>query len=151
MYERSISASQWIGGTILALGISAILIVLIAHLNLWTLQATEETRLRDPSRVQQIYTSFTDRQEQLKSLRLQIGTTEQSMDALQTQYNGLEASKWDYADRYALKSLQQSYTDLITAYNNQCSQYNADWENQYKADYVGIAPDRCEYVSASGQ
>lgn len=144
-YGEAERASVYVGLVIFVGGILACIAIYGAYLTLWVNQATEPARLNDPTRIQRIYTEFNDRHEHLKSLLLQIDTTEQSINALETQYNGISAAKWDYQDRMALKSLQQSYVDLVTSYNSQCSQYNADWTNQYKADYVGIAPDRCNY------
>lgn len=157
--ELPTNIKRWTTGQIIGWGITliiatAVLTVIGSYVFLGVNWLTVPTKLYDADHVQEVYTSYIERSNELGSLRDQVRGVERAIKDIQDKnagYAGMQ--QWSVQDRADYDNYSKTRLGLVTAYNRQCAQYNSDWDNWYKQTSVAVTdlklkvPEGCKTIS----
>ncbi len=102
--------------------------------------------LTSPARLQQMSEQANSKWESLKAQKATIELTQTQIAAFETAY-GTDRSVWPQGKATEELQLQGVLINKISAYNTMCAEYNALWQDEWKAiSAPGDLPTSCELI-----
>ena len=96
--------------------------------------ASQPAVIHDAERTRRVRTDLIKTHAQLQSFRSQIeGMDARIREIEERNAHYTDTRQWSQQDRNDRTSLLRSHQDLVSAYNRQCADYNASWQNEYDA------------------